>query len=59
MAVRSFDLTESQSARLTVVEAAPKRRQDVRRSRHQWLVIGTLGLATPFVVAVIAVGVVR
>ncbi len=59
MAVRAFDLTESQSVRLTVVEAAPKRRQDVRRSRQHWLFIGSLCLAAPFVLAVIAVGVVR
>jgi hypothetical protein len=59
MAVRAFDLTESQSVRLTVVEAAPKRRQDVRRSRQHWLVVGALALAAPFVAAVIAVGVVR
>jgi hypothetical protein len=57
MAVRVFDPTESQSTRLTVVEAAPRRRQDVRRSRHQWLLVAAVAVIVPFVAAVVVIGV--
>jgi hypothetical protein len=57
MAVRVFDLTESQPHRLTVVEAAPRRRQDVRRSRQHWMALGALALVVPFVAAVLTIGV--
>ncbi len=58
MAVRVFEEPASQSIRLAVVEAAPRRRQDVRRFRHQWLLVGALALAVPFVAAVAIIGVV-
>ncbi len=57
MAVRVFDLTEPQSTRLTVVEAAPLRRQDVRRTRRHWMMVGMAALIVPFAAALLAVGV--
>ncbi|MEI8126516.1 MAG: hypothetical protein WCG86_01730 [Actinomycetota bacterium] len=59
MAVRVFDLTEPQAHGLTVVEAAPRRRQDVRRLKRRWAIYGLLSLVAPFLVAVAAIGVVR
>jgi len=38
MAVRAFELNESEPTRLTVVDGTPQRRQDLRRTRQQWLV---------------------
>lgn len=52
MAVRVFDLTESQPSRLTVVTAAPSRR-DRRRLRRRYAVVGVLSLAVPFVAALV------
>ncbi len=57
MAVRAFDLTEPQSSRLTVVQTAPPRRQDLRRTRRHWMMAGALALILPFVAALLAVGV--
>ncbi len=52
MAVRAFDLTESQSARLTVVEATPSRRGR-RRLRRRFAVVGVTALLVPFVAALV------
>ena len=56
MAVRVFDQAEPQPPRLTVVEPAPLRRQDVRRSRHHIMMIAAGALTVPFVVALLLVG---
>ncbi|HEY7931849.1 MAG TPA: hypothetical protein VIC81_06265 [Acidimicrobiales bacterium] len=50
MAVRVFDLTEPQPARLTVVPAAASRR-DRRRQRRRYAVVGVLCLSLPFAAA--------
>ena len=52
MAVRAFDLTESQSARLTVVEVTPSRR-DRRRLRRRFAVVGVTALLVPFVAVLV------
>ena len=57
MAVRIFDLTEPQSSRLTALEAAPRRRRDVRRAKQRWAIIGIVTLAVPFVVTFVVLGV--
>ena len=59
MAVRVFDLTEPQVTHLTVVEAAPKRRQEVRRIKPRWAIVGFCSMAVPFAVAAITLGVLR
>ena len=56
MAVRAFDLTAPQSTRLTAPEAAPRRRQELRRSRQRWAVVGLTSLAVPFAAAMIVLG---
>ncbi|HEY5112161.1 MAG TPA: hypothetical protein VII67_07520 [Acidimicrobiales bacterium] len=58
MAVRVFDLTEPQSSRLEVVDAAP-RRQDLRRSKQRYALLGLLLLAVPFFGALVLLGVSR
>jgi hypothetical protein len=55
MAVRIFDLTEPQSSRLEVLEAAPSRR-DVRRTKQRYALVGVLALAVPFFAALVALG---
>jgi hypothetical protein len=57
MAVRIFDLTETQSSRLTVLEAAPLRRHDVRRSKMRYAALGIVALLAPFVAALCVIGV--
>jgi len=57
MAVRAFELNESEPTRLTVVDGTPQRRQDLRRTRQQWLVIGFVAMAVPFGLALFVVGV--
>lgn len=59
MAVRAFDLTEPQAARLRGLESAPPRRRDLRRSKQRYAVIGILALTVPFVAALVALGVVH
>ncbi len=61
MAVRVFEHTETNPprVRLRVVDTAPLSRQDVRRTRHRWLVIGSISLAIPFLTAVVVLGVAR
>ena len=59
MAVRVFDQADSMAPRLTVVEPAPQRRQDVRRVRHQWMTIGVASMFVPFVISVIVLEVVH
>jgi hypothetical protein len=55
MAVRIFDLTEPQSSRLEVLEAALSRR-DVRRTKQRYALVGVLALAVPFFAALVALG---
>jgi hypothetical protein len=57
MAVRIFDLTETQSSRLTVLEAAPRRRQDLRRTKQRYAALGIVVVLTPFVAAMCVLGV--
>ena len=57
MAVRIFDLTEPQSSRLTVLQGAPRRRQDVRRSKQRWAIVAIAGVVTPFLTALCVLGV--
>jgi hypothetical protein len=57
MAVRIFDLTETQSSRLTVLEAAPLRRQDVRRAKQRYAAVGIVAVLAPFVAAMCVLGV--
>lgn len=52
MAVRAFDLTESQSSRLTVVETTPSRR-DCRRQRRRYALLGVTTLLVPFAAALV------
>lgn len=59
MAVRNFDLTEPQSTRLTGLESAPLRRQDLRRTKQRFMVIAITSLAVPFAAALIVLGVVH
>ena len=56
MAVRLFDLTEPQATRLQALEVAPTR-QDLRRTRQRYAVLGILALAIPFFGALVALGV--
>lgn len=57
MAVRAFDLTESQTTRLRALEAAPPRRRDLRRTRQRYAIVGVFALALPFIAALFALGV--
>ena len=57
MAVRLFDHSEPQPARLTALAGAPRRRRDLRRARQRWLFFASLALSIPFVAAVIVLGV--
>jgi hypothetical protein len=59
MAVRNFDLTEPQSSRLTALESAPLRRQDLRRTKQRFMVIAIVSLTVPFAAALVVLGVVR
>jgi len=56
MAVRAFDLTAPQSTRLTAPAAAPRRRQELRRTRRRWAMLGTISLVAPFAVALFVLG---
>jgi hypothetical protein len=56
MAVRAFDLTAPQSTRLTAPVPAPRRRQELRRSRQRWALVGLLSLIAPFAAAMIVLG---
>jgi hypothetical protein len=55
MAVRIFDLTEPQSTRLKVLEAAPSRR-DFRRTKQRYALVGVTVVAVPFFAALVALG---
>ena len=57
MAVRIFDLTEPQSSRLTVLEAAPLRRWDLRRMKQRWSIVAIVSLLAPFAAALFVLGV--
>jgi hypothetical protein len=56
MAVRSFDLSEPQSPTLRALEASPVRRRDLRRLKQRYAMIGVIGMAAPFVAALIVLG---
>ncbi|MGA2969781.1 MAG: hypothetical protein ABSE75_08245 [Acidimicrobiales bacterium] len=56
MAVRIFDLTETQSSRLTVLEPAPLRRRDLRRTKQRYAALGIVALLAPFVAALCVLG---
>jgi hypothetical protein len=56
MAVRAFDLTAPQSTGLTAPMPAPRRRQERRRSRQRWAVVGLLCVVAPFAIALLVVG---
>jgi len=57
MAVRIFEVTETESARLTVVEPAPLRRREARRIRQRYAALGVVSLTVPFVAALCVLGV--
>lgn len=57
MAVRNFDVTETRPPRLMVLEAAPARRRDLRRSKHRYALVGIVALVAPFVAALCVLGV--
>jgi hypothetical protein len=57
MAVRIFEVTETESTRLAVLEPAPLRRQDLRRSKRRYAVLGALCLIVPFGAALGVLGV--
>ena len=57
MAVRIFEVTETESARLAVLEPAPLRRQDLRRSKQRYAALGVLCLTLPFAAALFVLGV--
>jgi hypothetical protein len=57
MAVRIFESTESESARLLVLEPAPLRRQDRRRSKQRYAALGVVCLTLPFAAALCVLGV--
>ncbi len=59
MAVRIFEASETQSARLTVLEPAPLRRQDIRRLKQRYAILGALSLVVPFAAALFVLGVVH
>ena len=59
MAVRIFEVTETESTRLTVLEPAPHRRRDLRRSKHRYAVLGLVCVTLPFVAARFVLGVAR
>ncbi len=56
VAVRSFDLTESQSNRLTEV-AAPSRRHQARRATRRYVILAVAAVGVPFAAALVALGV--
>ena len=59
MAVRIFEASETQSSRLTILEPAPLRRQDLRRLRQRYAIVGVASLAVPFAAALVVLGVVH
>jgi hypothetical protein len=59
MAVRAFEPDEPQPPRLTVVENAPRPRQELRRERQRWMAVGLIAMAAPFALALLIVGVVH
>jgi hypothetical protein len=59
MAVRAFEPDEPQPPRLTVVESAPRARQELRRERQRWMVAGLIAMAVPFALALLIVGVIH
>jgi hypothetical protein len=59
MAVRIFEASETQSSRLTILEPAPLRRQDLRRLRQRYAIIGVASLVVPFAAALVVLGVVH
>lgn len=57
MAVRNFDLTEPQSPGLTAVESAPPRRQELRKKKQRFAIVGVICLTAPFVAVLVVLGV--
>ena len=57
MAVRNYDLSGHRSPRLSVLESAPLRRQDVRRSKQRSLIAGVASVSLPFMAAIVVLGV--
>jgi hypothetical protein len=57
MAVRHFDLSEPQPARLSALTSAPRSRRDARRLRQRWMIAGVAAVGAPFVATVIVLGV--
>jgi hypothetical protein len=53
MAVRLFDLTEPQSVGLSVLDAAPRRRRELRRVRRRWAAVAVVSVGAPFVAALV------
>jgi hypothetical protein len=53
MAVRLFDLTEPQSVGLPVLDAAPRRRRELRRVRRRWAAVAVVSVGAPFVAALV------
>jgi hypothetical protein len=56
MAVRTFDLSEQRSSRVSALETTPSRRE-LRRIRQRYAILGVLALAIPFFGALAALGV--
>ncbi|MFI5036442.1 MAG: hypothetical protein ACHQFZ_09595 [Acidimicrobiales bacterium] len=56
MAVRAFDLTAPQSTRLTAPTAVPRRRQELRRLRQRWALVGVVSVLAPFAAAMFVLG---
>jgi hypothetical protein len=59
MAVRAFDLSDSPATRLRVLEAAPRRRRELRRQRRHWAYVGVVAMIVPFAAALVTLGVTR
>jgi hypothetical protein len=57
MAVRIFEVNDTESARLTVLEPAPLRRHELRRSKQRYAALGVLCLTLPFAAALCVLGV--
>jgi hypothetical protein len=56
MAVRTFDVSEQRSSRVTALESTPSRRQ-LRKTRQRYAILGVAALAIPFFGALAALGV--
>lgn len=59
MAVRNFDETETRPPRLMVLDRAPIRRRESRRTKQRYALVGIFALLAPFVAAMCVLGVSR